>query len=116
MSIPEGVSPQEVVDAFDKAVAGSDRPAGILRGVIAVNQLVTQAKLRAGGPSGFRIVNTDNFGGDYPDERFVENLPRLTQAHAELVCKAINAGLPENHDRYFKVVPGDYVLQPGFEP
>jgi hypothetical protein len=22
-----------------------------------------------------KIVNTDNFGGDYPNERFVKNLP-----------------------------------------
>lgn len=63
-----------------------------------------------------KIVNTDNFGGDYPDERFVKNLPRLTTEHAKRICEAINAGLPENHDRYFKVVEDDYQLQPGFEP
>ena len=63
-----------------------------------------------------KIVDTDNFGGDYPDEKFVENLPRLTEAHAKAIADAINAGLPENHSRYYKVVPDDYELQPGFEP
>ena len=63
-----------------------------------------------------KIVNTDNFGGDYPDEKFVEGLPRLTKTHAEAICAAINAGLPETHSRYYKVVPDDYELQPGFEP
>lgn len=63
-----------------------------------------------------KIVNTDNFGGDYPNEKFVENLPRLTEAHAKAICEAINAGLSESHPRYFKVVADDYVLQPGFEP
>lgn len=64
----------------------------------------------------YRIANTDNFGGDYPNEKFVENLPLMTREHAEAVCKAINAGIPDMNDRYWKVVPSDYKLQPGFEP
>ena len=63
-----------------------------------------------------KIVDTDNFNGDYPDEKFVEGLPRLTEVHAKAICAAINAGLPVNHSRYYKVVPDDYELQPGFEP
>jgi hypothetical protein len=63
-----------------------------------------------------KIVNTDNFGGDYPNEKFVENLPRLTEEHARAIVGAINGGIPEDGPRYFKVVPDDYVLQPGFEP
>ena len=63
-----------------------------------------------------KIVNTDNFGGDYPNERFVENLPFLSREHAKSICDAINAGLPEHYHRYFKVVEDDYQLQPGFEP
>jgi len=60
-----------------------------------------------------RVVETDNFGGDYPDERFVtESLP-LEE------CKKI-AGEYNNRDdfpsRYYKVVGDDYTLQPGFEP
>lgn len=63
-----------------------------------------------------RIVNTDNFGRDYPDEKFVENLPRMSVEHARNVCFTINASVPEGHDRYWKVVEDDYELQPGFEP
>lgn len=63
-----------------------------------------------------RIIHTDNFGGDYPDEKFVDQLPPMTQEHAERVCAAINAGMPESASRYYKVVTNDYVLLPGFEP
>ncbi len=63
-----------------------------------------------------KIVNTDNFGGDYPDEKFVTGLPRLSPEAAKVICDAINSTLHENHDRYFKVVADDYELQPGFEP
>jgi hypothetical protein len=62
-----------------------------------------------------KIVETDNFGGDYPDERFV-SLPQMTEAHAKKVVDAINSGFPENATRYWKVVPNDYTLRPGFEP
>lgn len=63
-----------------------------------------------------RIVNTDNFGGDYPDEKFVENLPLMTREHAQKVCDAINKPFSDLHRRYWKVVPDDYRLLPGFEP
>lgn len=62
-----------------------------------------------------RIVEGDNYDGDYPDESFV-NLPLLTKAHAEQVCATINAGFPNSHPRYWKVVENDYKLKPGFEP
>lgn len=62
-----------------------------------------------------KIVETDNFGGDYPNEKFL-NLPPLTREHAKEICKAINDGFPLNESRYWKVVPDDYKLQPGFEP
>lgn len=62
-----------------------------------------------------RIVETDNYGGDFPDEKFV-NLPRMTPEHAQEVVDTINAGFDAHHPRYWKVVPNDYVLQPGFEP
>jgi hypothetical protein len=61
-----------------------------------------------------RIVETDNYGGDYPDEKFL-NLPRMSKEHAKAVCDAINKGFT-NHHRYWKVVENDYELQPGFEP
>lgn len=62
-----------------------------------------------------RIVETDNFGGDYPNESFL-NLPNLSIEHATEICKAINNGFSGNHHRYWKVVDNDYELQPGFQP
>lgn len=62
-----------------------------------------------------RIVETDNFDRDYPDESFV-NLPRMVEDHAQAVADAINAGFSGGHHRYWRVVPDDYVLQGGFEP
>ena len=63
----------------------------------------------------FKIVETDNFGRDYSNEKDV-NLPPMTQIHTERVAIAINSGFPENHSRFWKVVDMGYVLQPGFEP
>jgi hypothetical protein len=64
-----------------------------------------------------KIVETDNYGGDYPDEEFV-NLPHLDKDQAERIAKAINAECCRTNSmpRYWKVVEDDYVLQPGFEP
>lgn len=63
-----------------------------------------------------KIVNADNFDGDYPNEKFVDGLPLLTESHAKSIAKAINDGFPDDFPRYFKVVPDDYILSPGFEP
>lgn len=62
-----------------------------------------------------KIVETDNFGGDYPDEKFL-NLPSLTKEQCERICEAINSAFHEHHNRYWKTVPDDYKLRPGFEP
>lgn len=62
-----------------------------------------------------RIVETDNFGGDYPDEKFLK-LPRMKKEHAEKVSKAINESFGEMSNRCWKVVENDYVLRPGFTP
>lgn len=61
----------------------------------------------------YRIVETDNYAGDYPDEYFV-NLPSMSKEHAEYIAQAINKVLCRN--RYWAVKPDDYKLQPGFEP
>lgn len=66
----------------------------------------------------FKIVETDNFGGDYPDEKFL-NLPAMHKQFAERIAAEINqafCGVISTHPRYWKVVPTDYQLQPGFEP
>lgn len=63
-----------------------------------------------------KIVETDNFGGDYPNESFV-NIPLVyeetdAQAIADAINKACGGG---RAPRYWKVVPDDYKLAPGFE-
>ena len=65
----------------------------------------------------FKIVNTDNFGSDYPDEKFLD-LTFWTRDSALRVANAINAELcnDDHASRFWKVVDSDYKLQPGFEP
>ena len=60
-----------------------------------------------------RVVNTDNFGGDYPDEKFCSG--SLSPEAAKKLADKMN-GPVEHTSRYFKVVDDTYVLQPGFEP
>lgn len=64
-----------------------------------------------------KIVETDNFGGDYPNERFL-NLPNMSKEHANKVCRAINDDFNKGgtYHRFWKAVENDYKLQPGFEP
>lgn len=61
------------------------------------------------------IVETDNFGGDYPDERFLLGFPILSD-EAQVVADIINRNAGENSRRYWKVVDPGYKLRPGFEP
>jgi len=61
-----------------------------------------------------RIVETDNYGGDYPDEKFV--LFPMSKEKAQRVADAINDAAGEHSSRFWKVVEEGYKLQPGFEP
>lgn len=63
-----------------------------------------------------KIMHTDNFGRDDPDEKFVEGLPLMTEEHAQKIADAINAGLGQLYSRFYRPVPNDYKLLPGFEP
>lgn len=63
-----------------------------------------------------KLVETDNFDGDYPDEKFVTPMPRLSLREAAEVCDIFNSQLSETGPRYYKIVEDDYVLQPGFQP
>lgn len=64
-----------------------------------------------------KIIHTDNFDGDYPNEKFVEGLPLLRiLEQAQAIADAINNVFGPNADRFYKVVPDDYALQPGFQP
>lgn len=64
-----------------------------------------------------KIVETDNFGGDYPDEKFV-NLPWMNEEQARKVANVLNEAFSSyiGSSRFWLVVPDDYKLQPGFEP
>jgi hypothetical protein len=63
-----------------------------------------------------KIVETDNFGGDYPDESFL-NIGSIPEGAAEEIAEVINKHLcGDGARRFWKVVEDDYVLQPGFEP
>lgn len=62
-----------------------------------------------------RIVDTDNFGGDYPDEKFV--LWPMREDRAQAIADILNADAGGDHARrWFIVVDENYKLQPGFEP
>lgn len=63
----------------------------------------------------WRIVNTDNFGGDYPDESFVGG---FYESKADALKEADRLNRPGScfASRYFIVVPGNYTLAPRFEP
>ena len=64
-----------------------------------------------------RIVETDNHGSDYPNEKFV-NLPPMSKEQAKQLADLINRFFCncDAATRFWKVVPWNYVLQPGFEP
>jgi len=70
-----------------------------------------------GGTVQYKIIETDNHGGDYPDESFV-NIPPMDRANAVRIQIEINAAhcTGDGCPRYWKVVKEDYVLQPGFTP
>ena len=64
----------------------------------------------------YRVVETDNFGGDYPDESFSSPSLRRKDS-AEKIAAVLNEewGGPDA-PRFYKVVEMPYNLQPGFEP
>jgi hypothetical protein len=61
-----------------------------------------------------RIVETDNFGGDYPDEKFV--LFAMPKERAKTIANAINEAAGPDSTRFWKVVENEYKLVPGFQP
>ena len=70
----------------------------------------------------YHVVDTDNFGGDWPDEKFLSlgdiRLSFSDKKRAQAVADALN-GPPEQAEfahRYWKVVEEGYQLKPGFEP
>lgn len=61
------------------------------------------------------IVETDNFGGDFPNETFLQT-PPLDEQRVAQVCAILNEAAGPNYPRFWKAVPIDYTLVPGFEP
>lgn len=65
----------------------------------------------------WNVVNTDNFGGDYPNESFASSLPFEREEDAENLAFELNEMCGGEYAlRYYKVVKLPYILQPGFEP
>ena len=67
-------------------------------------------------PMRYLIVETDNYGGDYPGESFLPVGSFGSKKAAQTICDLINAEGGSNALRYYKVVEVGYTLQPGFEP
>ena len=64
----------------------------------------------------FKIVDSDNFCGDYPDEKFV-NMPVTSEEGCKEIAEIINRECSgSDAPRHWKVVKEDYKLLPGFEP
>lgn len=62
----------------------------------------------------YRIIETDNFGGDYPGESFYG--PRLREkSRAEAIADLMNEEGGPHSARYYRVVDADYKLSPGQE-
>lgn len=62
----------------------------------------------------FRVVNTDNFNGDYPDEKFVGQ--PMAEDCARALTDQLNGDEGMYSSRFYKVVPEGYQLVPGFQP
>lgn len=65
-------------------------------------------------PAAFCVVNTDNYGCDYPNESFVDGFD--TEEAAQQFADSLNHNAGKYSLRYFKVVKMPYELTPGFEP
>lgn len=64
----------------------------------------------------YRVVETDNFGGDYPNESFEG--PCMTYEDCERVAEIFNKAVNAEHGgrRFYKTEHESYELEPGFEP
>lgn len=63
-----------------------------------------------------KLIHTDLFGGDYPNEKFVEGLLCTDRETLQRLADIINFAIFGGIHRHYKVVDDDYKLQPGFEP
>jgi hypothetical protein len=65
----------------------------------------------------YLIIETCNFGKDYPDEKFL-SLPATSKESAQKIADTINNVhcAHGNSLRYWRVVKEGYKLEPGFRP
>ena len=61
------------------------------------------------------VVETDNYGGDYPDEKFIV-AGMQNEGYAKEIANMHNKETGRDSSRFYKVVKMPYQLQPGFEP
>lgn len=67
-------------------------------------------------PRIYGVVETNNFGGGYPDERLIVACV-LKKTTAEAIAKLLVDDIGgDDSPRYWKIVERGYKLQPGFEP
>ena len=66
----------------------------------------------------YRLVETDNYGGDYPNEQWACPYEFTSHKSASKIADAMNEWLCPSHNepRYIIVVTLPYTLQPGFKP
>ena len=62
-----------------------------------------------------KVIETDNFGGDYPNEQFVVT-KSISPELAEAVASELNRKDGPASPRYHRAVADDYELVPGFTP
>lgn len=67
-------------------------------------------------PNRWKVIETDNFGGDYPNESFVSPTPSLSEEEAKILAVLLNSFTGPNHPRFYRAVNSEYKLQPAFEP
>ncbi len=65
-------------------------------------------------PETWSVVETDNFGGDYPIKSFVVRGVSIERAF--IVCESLNSRLGPDSQRWTKVVRAGYELAAGFTP
>lgn len=66
----------------------------------------------------YRIIDTDNFGGDYPNEKFIATGIQYKQT-ADRMADALNEAGGPHATRFYRVVRHveiRYQLAPGFQP
>lgn len=104
---------KNICEGCEKYPCGSESPIGLSNGIYTTTCANRTPRLFA---DRFIIVEGDNFGGDYPDEKRL-NLPLMKLEEAEYLADEINKiHSSDNRPRFWRVEENGYKLQTGFEP